>query len=100
MPVSKIFIILPMLKGKKTTDTEYLSFQLSVGFIACTLLSGAGAMSVLNYLFNIFYLLLHNFNVLGVNTAIINNTILYFMGFKPLLGGVFIVIHVWVILGF
>lgn len=57
-------------------------------------------MSVLYLICNIFSLLLHNFNVFGVNTATIQNTILYFMGFKPLLGGVLIVVHIWAILGF
>lgn len=114
MPVSEIFVILPMLKGnKKTTDTEYLSFQLGVGFIVCgwhylgvsqCLVENpvlSRTMSVLYFICNICCLnLLHNFNVFGVNTATIQNTILYFMGFKPLLGGVLIVVHIWAILGF
>ena len=42
---------------------------------------------VLYFICNILCLLLHNFNVFGVNTAIIKHTILYFMGFNLYLEG-------------
>jgi len=89
-----------MLKGEKDNRHGVSIISTRCRFYCVHPLVGGGRFVLLYLICNIFSLLLHNFNVLGVNTVTTHNTILYFMGFKPLLGGVLIVVHIWAILGF